>query len=530
MWRRWTANLSKFDEMTKNRRLRSIALIQSATLALGLALASAQPALAADDVLRVAIPARPPGLGNPFAAIPVGAVNPAHVMFDTLTVIGERGSVLPSLAVRWRADGELAWEFDLRTDVTFSNGERFDARSVADTLEFLISDAANSYVVAGELSMIAGATAIDADTVRVVTRTPDAILPNRLSFVAMVPMQTWAKIGPTEFGLRPVGTGPFKLRDWGMDSGRIVLDRNEASWRNPGQFRELHFAVVPDVLSRMQALLGDQVDLTVRLSLDLLDELAAAGLKIQVVPTYSIGAWAFRQTDGASVVADPRVRRALNLAVDRKAISDSVFKGYAEPASQVANTDVFGFNPELAPYPYDPDGARALLKEAGLASGLDLDVIVRSDASVPESVLVAQIVAQNLAAVGVRVKLRRVPGQQWLKMYFSGDWAGAQVMEISFNNSLYGDAIRAIETASCLKPGAFYCDESQRALIAASNRDFDRGSRERRLQELGARLHQDPPAIYLFPYLDSLAYHRRLGTLPRAGQRLVLEKITTQAP
>lgn len=516
--------------MTKFRDVGFPAAFQATALAVAAMLIWLPPSSAADDVLRIAVPARPPGLGNPFAAIPVGAVNSAHIMFDTLTVIGDRGSVLPSLAVRWRSDGDLAWEFDLRTDVTFSNGEKFDSHSVAETLKFLMSDAAKSYVVAGELSTVTDAEAIDADTVRVTTGMPDAIFPNRLSFVAMVPPRAWNTMGPTEFGLRPVGTGPFKLRDWGIDSGRIVLERSESSWRNPGQFREMHFVVVPDVLSRMQALLGNQIDLTVRLSLDLLDELAAAGLKTQVVPTYSIGAWALRQTDPVSAVADPRVRRALNLAIDRQAISESVFKGYALPVSQVASTDVFGFNPDLAPYPYDPDGARKLLREAGLQKGLDLDVIVRSDATVPESVLVAQIAAQNLAAVGVRVKLRRVPGQQWLKMYFSGDWAGADVMEISFNNSLYGDAIRAVETASCLKPGAFYCDESQRALIAASNRDFDRRTREAKLRDLGARLHTDPPAIYLFPYLDSLAYHARLGTLPRSGQRLELEKIKTTAP
>jgi peptide/nickel transport system substrate-binding protein len=152
-------------------------------------------------------------------------------------------------------------------------------------------------------------------------------------------------------------------------------------------------------------------------------------------------------------------------------------------------------------------------------------VIVRSDPSVPESVLINQVVAQNLAAVGVDVEMTSIPGTRWLGFYFSGDWSGADMLETSFNNSIHGDAIRSIETASCLKPGAYFCDEDLLPLIEASNRDFNPVTREKKLQELVTALHNNPPALYLFPYFDTMAYSPRLNDLPVTGQRVNLEQI-----
>jgi peptide/nickel transport system substrate-binding protein len=275
-------------------------------------------------------------------------------------------------------------------------------------------------------------------------------------------------------------------------------------------------------------MLSGQIDLSFKLSLDLLVDLEAAGFNTVARPTYSIGAWAFHQVDKNSPVADVRVRQALNLAVDRGGIAAAILSGVTQPVSQVATSDVFGYAPDLPLFDYDPDAARALLAEAGYSDGLELRAIVRSDPSVPESTLIYQVLAQNLAAVGVEVDLNPIPGTRWLSMYFSGDWSGADILDTSFNNSIHGDAIRSIETASCLKAGAYFCDKSLLPLIEASNREFDPVLREKKLQELVTALHHNPPAIYLFPYFDTLAYSPRLNTIPMTGQRVDLERITAK--
>lgn len=503
--------------------LKLVSLLVFAVVVIGPEPVTAQ---GSDDVLRVAVPARPPGLGNPYASLPIGVINSNHVLFDALTVVGDKGVIEPALALSWEPRGEDAWIFSLRPDVSFSNGEPFTAQTVVDVITYLRSDAAAGYLIASETTMIESAEVIDDLTVQINTSRPDAILPKRMSFIYMVPMKYWAEVGIDGFGLEPAGSGPFQFEDWGQTTGTFVFERNPSSWRDSAHFQEIRFTAVGDVVSRAQSLMTGQIDLSFKLSLDLLADMEAEGYKTVARQTYSVGAWAFHQVDSKSPVADVRVRRALNMAVDRDGIASAILSGVTGPVSQVATADVFGYNPDLPLFPYDPDAARALLAEAGYEDGLMLRAVVRSDPSVPESVLIYQVVAQNFAAIGVDVELDPIPGQRWLGMYFSGDWGGADILDTSFNNSIHGDAIRSIETASCLKAGAFFCDEDMLPLIEASNREFNQAARQKKLQDLVATLHHNPPALYLFPYFDTLAYSPRLNDLQLSGPRLNLEQIT----
>ena len=482
----------------------------------------------APSVLRVAVPGRPPGLGNPYSSLPLGAINSSHILYDALTIVGDKGVMLPALALMWEPAGDMSWVFTLRPGVKFSNGEAFNAQTVVDVVAYLRSEKAAGYLVAGETAMIDSATVIDELTVRIDTNRPDAILPKRMSFVYMVAMEYLEAVGMNAFGLSPVGSGPFKLKDWGQRTGTYVLERNPNSWRDNDNFDEIHFTAVGDVTARAQSILSGQIDLSFKLSLDLLTDLSAAGFKTLARPTYSVGAWAFHQVDDQSPVSDVRVRRALNMAIDREGIAASILSGVSQPVSQVATADVYGYAPDIPLFPYDPEAARALLDSAGYGDGLELRAVVRSDPSVPESSLIYQVLAQNLAAIGVEVDLDPVPGQRWLSMYFSGDWDGADILDTSFNNTIHGDAIRSIETASCLKAGAYFCNEALLPLIEASNRDFDPLSREKKLQKLVEALHFDPPALYLFPYFDTVGYSPRLNELPVSGQRIELESVTVR--
>ena len=478
------------------------------------------------NALRVAVPGRPPGLGNPYSTMPIGAVNPMHVLYDALTLIGDKGVILPALALTWEPRGDNAWVFTLRPDVVFSNGEPFNAQTVVDVITFLRSENAAGYPVAIETAAIDSAEVIDDLTVLIKTNRPDALVPKRMSFVFMIPMTYWAEVGMDEFGLKPHGSGPFKLKEWGQTTGTYIFQRNPRSWQSSGYYDELRFTPIVDVVSRAQSLISDQVDVSFKLSLDLLADLRSEGYETLARQTYSVGAWAFRQIDPESPLRDARVRRALNLSIDRESIAKTILTGVTSPVSQVATADVYGYNPDLPLFPYDPQASRDLLAEAGFENGIQLEAIVRSDPSVPEQVLIGQVVAQNLAAVGVDVRLNQMPGSQWLRHYFSGDWAGAHILETSFNNTIHGDVIRSIETASCLKAGAFYCDEDMLPLIEASNREFDEEARKKMLQELVTLLHYDPPAIYLFPYFDTLAYSAHLNPMPMTGARINLERIT----
>ncbi|MBP01637.1 MAG: hypothetical protein CMM25_02345 [Rhodospirillaceae bacterium] len=477
-------------------------------------------------ILRVAVSTRTQGLGNPYRTVPIGVINPNHVLYDALTSVGDGGTVLPALAASWKVIDKLTWLFELKPDIKFSNGEAFSAKTVHDVITYLQSKDAAGYLISSEISTIESVEIVDELIIKIKTKTPDAILPKRLSLVFMIPMDYWNTVGVDEFNMNPSGSGPFKLMDWGLTKGTYVFERNDTSWRKSLYFDEIHFTPIADVVSRTQALISDQIDLSSNLSLDLLDTLSEEGFETIARTTYSVGAWAFKQIDSSSPVADLRVRRALNMAIDRMTISSVILKGVAPPISQVATPNVFGHNPNIVLYPYDPEGASKLLKEAGYGDGLKLRAIVRSDPSVPESVLIYQIIAQNFAAIGVDVEMKAIPGSRWLGMYFSGDWEGADLLDTSFNNSSHGDAIRSIEIASCLKAGAFFCDKAMLPRIKDSNQEFNVALREEKLQQLVADLHYNPPALYLFPYFDTIGYSQRLAHITLDGPRLNLENIS----
>ena len=148
-----------------------------------------------------------------------------HVLYDSLTVIGDNGSILPSLALKWEKKSDKSWLFYLREGVHFSNGESFNAQTVVDVITYLRSDSAAGYPVASETKIIKDANVIGNYIVQINTTDPDAILPKRMSFVYMVPMDYWQSVGVNEFGINPSGSGPFKLKDWGVTSGTYIFEK-----------------------------------------------------------------------------------------------------------------------------------------------------------------------------------------------------------------------------------------------------------------------------------------------------------------
>ena len=115
-------------------------------------------------------------------------------------------------------------------------------------------------------------------------------------------------------------------------------------------------------------------------------------------------------------------------------------------------------------------------------------------------------VAQDLARVGVNMELRSLIGQEWVHKFFSGDWGKADVLSMTWTTGAYSDTIRAIETFSCAKPGAFFCTPNLMPLIQESNRTFDIAKREQMLQDLMLTLHDLAPSIFLYPFAVIIAH------------------------
>ncbi|MDX2224317.1 MAG: ABC transporter substrate-binding protein [Rhodospirillaceae bacterium] len=488
------------------------------------AIAAALPATAADKVLRIAVQGWTPGLGNPYASIITGAIHPYLSMFDALTTLGADGAVTPRLALSWRAETPTRWVFVLRPNVAFANGEPFDAGAVVAMIDWLKSPDGQRFFLASEARNIVRATAIDPLTVAIDTTAPDAILPKRMSLLQVVPPKHFAQVGADAFAQAAFGTGPFVLKTWGRDTGRSVWTANPTSWRGAPALDAYEFVVLPEPARRAQALALGEVDVAYNIGLLDGEDLRALGQNVLIKSVATVGGLALPNNRPNAPLADVRVRQAMNYAVDRATIAKMIMNDAVAPSVNGIEPGVVGHDPALAAYPYDPAKAKALLAEAGFADGVDLVAAVISEATT-DGAAVYQRIAQDLAAVGIRMELRNVLGTDWVRMWFSGDWRGADILSHTWGGSTYMDALRPLENIMCAKSGAYFCVPELDARITASTAIFDPAEREAALHAILAEVHRLAPAVWLFPQTDVMAFAPRVKAIEFEGRFLDWTKV-----
>jgi len=265
------------------------------------------------------------------------------------------------------------------------------------------------------------------------TKTPDPNLLRSLSNIGIVENPTgktltfddstcgndnWLETNGFNDGSILTGIGHYKLAGFTPDT-EIRLERNDSYYGTPAGYQTVTIKSLPDNSARIAALLGNAVDVINAVPINAIDSIETAGnihladmpstLLIFLLPDqHQEPTPKVSGTDGKNPYLDPRVRRALNLAINRNEIAETVMGGMAQPASQIILEGVFGHNPDLAPYPYDPAKARELLAEAGYPEGFSLTLTAPSDRYV-NGAQVAQAVAAMLSQIGLNVTLETFP-------------------------------------------------------------------------------------------------------------------------
>ncbi|MFI5360626.1 MAG: ABC transporter substrate-binding protein [Elusimicrobiota bacterium] len=340
--------------------------------------------------------------------------------YESLVRFDADGRIVPSLAVSWERLGPLRLRFKLRRGVRFHDGEPFDSRAVVYTIERYLDPAVN-FPGRPFLGPIEKAEAVDAETVDIVTAAPDGILLNRLAWLLQILAPDFIKNnGEAALQTRTAGTGPFKLESW--DRGRqITYVRNEDHWRKPGpSIRRLIFRFIP-VDAQVDALLDGRVDLLTDLPGLASMRVRKAGMRVLQAPSFYTSAASYDVS--RPPMSDLRVRKALNMAIDREELVRYDAHGSGTPLATLTMPGEGGHDDSLKPYRYDPKEARKLLKEAGYPNGFKLKVFVKVQAARTFSILSAM-----LARIGVQTEateftdaelLDGVKAQNWDMMFGS---------------------------------------------------------------------------------------------------------------
>ncbi|HZD37865.1 MAG TPA: ABC transporter substrate-binding protein, partial [Actinomycetes bacterium] len=268
-------------------------------------------------------------------------------VYETLMVRSPDGKQLePGLAAAeptHPGGKDDVWEFKLRPNIKFSNGEAFNADAVVTSVKRIIAPSFKSEQ-AGFFSTIIDAKKVDDLTVDVLTKGADPILPSRMYWMKMVPAK--ASSDPS-FASKPVGTGPYLLKEW-VRGDHITLERNPGYWGDKPSISEVTYKFVAEGGTRLSGLLAGDDDLVTNLlPEDVKRAPKSAHVTGQEHPMIILNA-------RGGITADPRVRQALNYAVNKDDIVQGIFGGLAKAdACQILSPSFFGFNQSLQPYPYD---------------------------------------------------------------------------------------------------------------------------------------------------------------------------------
>lgn len=476
--------------------------------------------------LRIGVKGLPVTLANPYVAASPASAAVLSALFDGLTRLDANGVPAPALALSWQTLTPTSWRFKLRRDAVFSNGEPFNAEAVVATISWLQSSDGARTAVGRYARGIARVEVEDPHSVIVYTTQPDAILPNRLSAIAIVAPSAWRGLGQDAFAKSPAGTGAFTLDDWGGATGRINFKANFDSWRAP-KVDSLVLINFPDAAARVQALIAGRIHIAFGLDLENIEAAQSGGAFVTPAPAMSVAAIALRQDAGrASVLKDVRIRQALNFAIDKVRLNADVLRGLSAPVGQPAGRWTSGHNPNVRPYPYDPDQAKALLFDAGIVSSFGLRFDVVTDRAPGDAAMMNAIAAQ-LKDVGIDAEMREIPYGRWLESYASGIWPNdTDGFMLPFDSMPTNDVQDGLEPYSCANPAPFFCDEDLTAEIAGVNEEMNFTKRLKLLDVLAQKVHDLAPAIFLTEQFDLFAVSRDVSGFAFTGRVPMYENIS----
>jgi len=317
------------------------------------------------------------------------------------------------VAERWEMspDGKT-WTFWLRQGIKFHDGTELTAEDARWSLENVIKPESVAGFAARLRDTIQEIQAPEPYTLVIRTKNPAIFLAQDLSMAtgfegAILPRHYYERVGADGFASKAVGSGPYK---WvkGIAGSFIQLEAVDKHWaEGVPRFKSVTYRVVPEESTRIAMIQTGEVDI-VGISRERVPELQALGFKVFVKERGSVMGCYFHQQWEEVPVADKRVRQALNLAINRQELIQFIFAGQARPVAMypVGSFAVAaGADASLQPYPYDPERARQLLKEAGYANGFETTIYSYAREDVPEMARLVEAIAGYAAKIGVKLNI-----------------------------------------------------------------------------------------------------------------------------
>jgi len=401
-------------------------------------LASAVAAPAEAKTLRMAYDSDPTSL-DPHEQLSGATLQMSHLLFDPLIRFKQDLTIEPRLAKSYEAIDDHTTRFHLREGVKFQSGRTLTAEDVVWTVNRL----KQSPDFKALFEPFVGAKAVDDLTVDLITKGPYPLVLNLATYIFPMdrefysgtdehghPKDAIVKDGASFASTHASGTGPFIVteREQGV---RLTMKRFADYWdkASPGNVDEIVFTPIKESATRVAALLAGDVDFISPVPpTDLARVKDASCCTLITMPSTRVLTFELNQ-DRVPAFKDPRVRLAMNYAINRDGITQKILRGFATPAGELSPPSYAGYDPALAPR-YDLDKAKDLMKQAGYESGFSATMMAPNNRYV-EDARIAEAVAAMLAKINIKVDLQTMPKAQYWQRF---DERAADIMMIGWQS------------------------------------------------------------------------------------------------
>lgn len=456
--------------------------------------------------LRVAVPATPTG----YPILQAGGTADNIVgkfLTEGLTRYAKDSltTVEPSLATSWEANEDATvWTFQLRDDVTWHDGEPFTAEDVAFTFDLITTEGLGARS-AGQIASLKTAEAIDDYTVEMTFEEPHGTLPIMVAYnMGILPkhiLEDQDPSEPTGYLENPIGTGPFEFESSTAGSN-WVMTRNDEWWGGEANLDQVVFNVVPDMNATVAQLRSGDVDVALvqPRQADTLE--GVEGLTVSAVP--QVNYFYVATANNVERFSSTEVRRALNYAIDKEAIIETVIRGYGTPAASPIPPALDTYHrPDIEPYPYDPQRAREILADEGWEENADgflerdgeeFSIELSTSDGVLDGPQLAEVLKQQLEEVGIKATIDMVEFAQLWTGVFAGEIdASVEYLVAPPSPDVFNDL-------SCDggRNRFSYCNEDADELLRQARATTDVEEQKELYGQFQELLNDDPPGIYLY--------------------------------
>ena len=416
--------------------------------------------------------------------------------------------VEPALATDWTiSDDGTLYTFNLRDDVTFQDGTPLNADAVVFTFERMLKEdhpyhGTGPFPLAFFFSQVDTVTAKDEHTVEFKLKEPFAPFLSNLAYpTGLIVSPEAVKEYGQDFGRHPVGTGAFKFEEWEANQ-RVVVTRNDEFWEGAPPLEAIVFRPVTDANTRVAEMLSGGLDVMVEVPPDSLQTFRDDP-SFKVYEEAGPHLWFLILNTKDGPFADKRVRQAVNYAIDKKALTENVLQGTADiAAGPIPPAFAWANDGSVEPYPYDPDKARELIKEAG-AEGADLTFYVTEGGSgMLDPVAMATAIQADLAKVGLNAKIETYEWNTFLSNVNPGLEGKADMAEMAWmTNDPDTLPFLALRSDAMPSEGGFnsgyYSNPGVDRLLDEARKTTDQAERGRLYNEVQKIVHDDAPWAFI---------------------------------